>query len=79
MQLALFMCDVNPYGDKWRATALDFPGVEGFGTTSDQARESLARLVLAFYLPAREEGLFREELVYGKESDRDPTVVHAVR
>lgn len=58
---ALFTCVFHPYGEgKWRAVSTEFPGLEGFGRTSEEARGSLAALVLNFYHAARERGLMVE-------------------
>jgi hypothetical protein len=58
--LPLFICYVDRYGDKWRATSQAFPGLEGYGKNSEEARSSLAAMVLRFYSGAREKGIFPE-------------------
>jgi hypothetical protein len=58
--LPLFVCYIDKKGAAYYATSPAFPRLEGTGRTSEQARESLAALVLRFYNGAREKGIFPE-------------------
>ena len=59
--LPLFTCLIDRVesadGGYYLATCDKFPGLQGAGRNSEQARESLGRLVLNFYEAARQRGL----------------------
>jgi hypothetical protein len=47
--LTLFEADIEPWRDQYRATCVEFPLNEGYGETPEDARNSLARIIIEFY------------------------------